>query len=92
MIVFYFLDQNFIKVKKLISVSIIGYEQGGWSGEAHLVEEEWNDQSRGNKKGRENQIHFARGNKKATSIKEVVNNMTLDTMEWRKIIHVVNYN
>ena len=92
MIVFYFLDQYFIKVKKLKSVSIIGYEQGGWSGEAHLVEEEWNAQSRGNKKGRENQIHFGRGNKKATSIKEVINNMTLDTIEWRKIIHVVNYN
>ena len=81
MIVFYFLDWYFIKVKKLKSMSIIGYEQGGWSGEAHLVKEEWNAQSRGNKKGRENQIHFGRGNKKATSIKEVVNNMTLDTME-----------
>ena len=55
MIVFYFLDQYFIKVKKLKSVWLVRYEQGGWSGEAHPLEEEWNDQSWGNKKGRGNQ-------------------------------------
>ena len=55
MIVFYFLDRYFIKVKKLKSVWIVTYEQGGWSGEAHPLEEEWNDQSRGKKKGRGNQ-------------------------------------
>ena len=34
---------------------IIRYEEGRWSGEAHPVEEEWNDQSQGNKKGIGNQ-------------------------------------
>ena len=42
-------------MEKLKSVWIIGYEQGGWSGEVHPIEEAWNDQSRGNKKDRENQ-------------------------------------
>ena len=55
MILFYFLDQYFIKVKKLKSVWIEIYEQCGWSGEAHPLEEKWNDQSWGNKKGRGNQ-------------------------------------
>ena len=47
----------------------------------------------GTKKIEKTKIHFGRSNKKkATSIKEVINNMTLDIIEWRKIIHVANSN
>jgi len=46
----------------------------------------------GTKKIEKTKIHFGRSNKKSTSIKEVINNMTLDIIEWRKIIHVANSN
>ena len=47
---------------------------------------------KGTKKVEKTKIHFGRSNEKATSIKEVINNMTLDIIKWRKIIHVANSN
>ena len=47
----------------------------------------------GTKKVQETKNHFGRSNKKKdTSIKEVINNMTLDIIEWRKRIHMTNPN
>ena len=47
----------------------------------------------GTKKVLETKNHFGRSNKKKdTSIKEVINNITLDIIEWRKKIPIANPN
>ena len=47
----------------------------------------------GTKKVQETKNHFGRSNKKKDrSIQEVINNMTLDIIEWRKRRHMTNPN
>ena len=47
----------------------------------------------GTKNVQETKNHFGRSNKKKdTSIKEIINNITLDIIEWRKKIPIANPN